>query len=246
LWQESDTDPNDLAQVGVWGCHEAPGRGGSGRRCWWDLAVPSQRRPEHGSPCSRDAPAGHPAPRPPSAPGTGGLRPPLQHPWGLGMQQFGNSGRRASSVLCWHLPSSESWVLISLWLPGRGREVALEWGGLARASIFNELDIYFSPSWLPPHRSFCHPPGLLFSPCQRLHSGGELRDGHSWHWEPPAPPDPAPRGGVTLAQAGPAHVGRQEREKGPLWQGHLRSDHPMGKRSCSSRRREAGVGALCV
>lgn len=181
--------------------------------------MPGQRRLERGSPCSRDAPARGPAPRPTPAMGTGGLGPYLQHPGGLGMQQGGSSGRRAISVLCWHLPSSESWVLISLRLPGRGREVASEWGGLARASIFNELDIYFSPSWLPPHRSLCHPPGLLSSWCQQLHGGGEQWDEHPRHWEyHPASPNPAPRDGDggTLFQALVAHEGRLEGRKGPL------------------------------
>lgn len=59
--------------------------------------------------------------------------------------------------------------------------MALEWGGLAQASIFNELDIYFSPSWLPPHRSFC----LLPSPCQQLHGTGEQQDKLPWQWDPP-------------------------------------------------------------
>lgn len=88
-------------------------------------------------------------------PGSGGSWGPCTAPRGAqhaaGWEQWAQSEHPAMLAF----PSSGSWVLISLWLPGRGREVALEWGGLAQASIFNELDIYFSPSWLPPHRSLC-------------------------------------------------------------------------------------------
>lgn len=97
-------------------------------------------------------------------------------------------------MLCWHLPSSGSWLLISLWLPGRGRKAALEWGALTRASIFNELDIYFSPSWLPPDRSLC----LLPLPCQQLQGSGEQQDKQ---WDPRATPNPAPGEEVTLTWA---------------------------------------------
>lgn len=61
--------------------------------------------------------------------------------------------------------------------------MALEWGGLASASIFNEIDIYFSPSWLPPHRSLSHPPALFSSPWRQGCGAGA-----SQCWEPPAPP----------------------------------------------------------
>lgn len=119
-------------------------------------------------------------------------------------------GCRAGAVWCWHFPSSGSSELISLRLPGRGREVALEWGGLASASIFNEIDIYFSPSWLPPHRSLSHPPGLFSSPWQQGCGAGASRC-----WEPPGPLNPAP--GVQGPCSGwVARVGRQVGGEGPL------------------------------
>lgn len=217
------------------------------RQRWRDVAVPGWQRPERGSPCSRDASARGPAPRPPGI--QGGLGPYLQRPGGLGTQQCGSSGHRASAALCWHLLCSESWVLISLWLPGRGREVALEWGGLARASIFNELDIYFSPSWLPPHRSLCHPPGLLSSGCQRLHGGGERWDEHPCCWEHPASPNPAPGDRGTLTWAVVAHAGRLEGAKAPLvLSGRVTSVLTIlwGRGHAPAQRREAGAGAFWV
>lgn len=150
----------------------------------------------------------------------------------------GLGGCRAGAVWCWHFPSSGSSELISLRLPGRGREVALEWGGLASASIFNEIDIYFSPSWLPPHRSLSHPPGLFSSPWRQGCGGGASRC-----WEPPGPLNPAP--GVQGPCSGwVARVGKQVGGEGPL-------SPPAGSpASCPSRgdmamvqpeRREAGV-----
>lgn len=215
-------------------------------RHWRDVAVPGWWRPECGSPCGRDAPGRGPAPQPPSAGGTGGLGPYLQHPGGLGTQQGGGSGRRESAVPCWHLPSSESSVLISLRLPGRGREVALEWGGLARASIFNELDIYFSPSWLPPHRSLCHPPGLLFSPCQQLH-GSRERAGRA---SPALATSPLP-GSHSRGRRDPRScprvtcrkVGGGEGSPRPLRRDHLRVDHPMGMWPPSSREKGGRSGS---
>lgn len=131
--------------------------------------------------------------------------------WGPSRGGRGGLGEcRAGAVWCWHFPSSGSSELISLRLPGRGREVALEWGGLASASIFNEIDIYFSPSWLPPHRSLSHPPALFSSPWRQGCGAGA-----SWCWEPPGPLNPAP--GVQGPCSGwVARMGRQVGGEGPL------------------------------